>query len=64
MVQNLWWVAGYNVVAIPLTTGVLASVGIVLSPAVGTVLMSLFTVIVAVNARLLRIDYSVHDAMR
>jgi P-type Cu2+ transporter len=54
MVQNLWWAAGYNIVAIPLAAGVLASFGIVLSPAVGAVLMSLSTVIVAVNAQLLR----------
>jgi P-type Cu2+ transporter len=54
MVQNLWWAAGYNIVAIPLAAGVLAPVGIVLSPAVGAVLMSLSTVIVAVNAQLLR----------
>ena len=54
MVQNLWWAAGYNVVAIPLAAGVLASRGIVLSPAVGAVLMSASTVIVAVNAQLLR----------
>jgi Cu2+-exporting ATPase len=54
MVQNLWWAAGYNIVAIPLAGGVLAPVGIVLSPAIGAVLMSLSTVIVAVNAQLLR----------
>ena len=54
MVQNLWWAAGYNVVAIPLAAGLLASVGIVLSPAVGAALMSLSTVIVAINAQLLR----------
>jgi hypothetical protein len=54
MVQNLWWAAGYNIVAIPLAAGVLASRGIVLSPAIGAVLMSLSTVIVAVNAQLLR----------
>jgi Cu2+-exporting ATPase len=54
MVQNLWWAAGYNVVAIPLAAGVLARQGIVLSPAIGAVLMSLSTVIVAVNAQLLR----------
>jgi Cu2+-exporting ATPase len=54
MVQNLWWAAGYNIVAIPLAAGVLAPVGIVLSPAVGAVLMSLSTVIVAINAQLLR----------
>ena len=54
MVQNLWWASGYNILAIPLAAGVLASKGIVLSPAVGAVLMSLSTVIVAVNAQLLR----------
>ncbi|HET6577470.1 MAG TPA: heavy metal translocating P-type ATPase [Gemmatimonadales bacterium] len=54
MVQNLWWAAGYNIVAIPLAAGILAPVGVVLSPAVGAVLMSLSTVIVAVNAQLLR----------
>ncbi|MEM1043599.1 MAG: copper-translocating P-type ATPase [Bacteroidota bacterium] len=56
MVQNLWWAAGYNVVAIPLAAGVLAPRGIVLSPAVGAVLMSLSTVVVAVNARRLRVE--------
>jgi Cu2+-exporting ATPase len=54
MVQNLWWAAGYNIVAIPLAAGVLASQGILLSPAVGAILMSLSTVIVAINAQLLR----------
>jgi P-type Cu2+ transporter len=54
MVQNLWWAAGYNVVAIPLAAGILAHRGILLSPAIGAVLMSLSTVIVAVNAQLLR----------
>ena len=54
MVQNLWWAAGYNVVAIPLAAGVLAGQGILLSPAIGAVLMSLSTVIVAANAQLLR----------
>lgn len=54
MLQNLWWAAGYNIVAIPLAAGVLAGWGIVLSPAVGAVLMSASTVIVAANAQLLR----------
>jgi Cu2+-exporting ATPase len=54
MVQNLIWATGYNVVALPLAAGVLASVGFVLSPAVGALLMSLSTVIVAINAQLLR----------
>jgi Cu2+-exporting ATPase len=54
MVQNLWWAAGYNIVAIPLAAGILESRGVVLSPAIGAVLMSLSTIIVAVNAQLLR----------
>jgi Cu2+-exporting ATPase len=54
MIQNLWWAAGYNIVAIPLAAGVLAPRGIVLSPAIGAVLMSASTVIVAINAQLLR----------
>ncbi len=54
MRQNLWWAAGYNIVAIPLAAGVLAPIGILLSPAVGAALMSLSTVIVAINAQLLR----------
>jgi Cu2+-exporting ATPase len=54
MIQNLWWAAGYNIVAIPLAAGVLSRWGFVLSPAIGAVLMSASTVIVAVNAQLLR----------
>jgi Cu2+-exporting ATPase len=54
MVENLWWASGYNIVAIPLAAGVLARAGILLSPAIGAVLMSLSTVIVAINAQLLR----------
>jgi Cu2+-exporting ATPase len=54
MVQNLWWAAGYNVVAIPLAAGVLAGFGILLAPAVGAMLMSASTVIVSINAQLLR----------
>ncbi|MQA88756.1 MAG: heavy metal translocating P-type ATPase [Gemmatimonas sp.] len=54
MVQNLWWAAGYNIVAIPLAAGVLARWGILLTPAIGAVLMSASTVIVALNAQLLR----------
>jgi Cu2+-exporting ATPase len=53
MVQNLWWATGYNVVAIPLAAGVLFWAGVVLSPAVGAMLMSVSTVIVAINAKLL-----------
>ena len=53
MVQNLWWATGYNMIAIPLAAGLLAGAGIVLSPAVGAMLMSVSTVIVAINAKLL-----------
>ena len=55
MVQNLWWAAGYNILAIPLAAGVLAPFGIVLSPAVGAILMSISTIVVAINAKLLKI---------
>jgi len=54
MIQNLWWAAGYNIVALPLAAGVLAPWNILLSPAVGALLMSLSTIIVAINAQLLR----------
>jgi Cu2+-exporting ATPase len=54
MMQNLWWAAGYNIVAVPLAAGVLAGIGIILSPAIGAVLMSLSTVVVAINAQLLK----------
>ncbi len=54
MIENLVWASGYNIVALPLAAGVLAGEGILLSPAVGAVLMSLSTVIVAINAQLLR----------
>jgi P-type Cu2+ transporter len=54
MMQNLWWAAGYNIVAIPLAAGILAAQGILLPPAIAAVLMSASTVIVAVNAQLLR----------
>ncbi|MHC5281093.1 heavy metal translocating P-type ATPase [Listeria kieliensis] len=50
MIQNLWWGAGYNILAIPLAVGILAPIGILLSPAVGAILMSLSTIIVAINA--------------
>ncbi|HET8984701.1 MAG TPA: copper-translocating P-type ATPase [Trueperaceae bacterium] len=54
MIQNLWWAAGYNVVALPLAAGALAWAGIVVSPAVGAILMTVSTVVVAINATLLR----------
>jgi Cu2+-exporting ATPase len=54
MVQNLAWAAGYNVVAIPLAAGILAPIGFVLPPAVGAILMSVSTLVVALNAQLLR----------
>jgi Cu2+-exporting ATPase len=54
MIQNLVWATGYNVVALPLAAGVLAPIGIVLSPALGAVFMSVSTIIVALNAQLLR----------
>lgn len=55
MVQNLWWGAGYNIVAVPLAAGVLAFIGLILSPAVGAILMSLSTIIVAINAFTLKL---------
>lgn len=55
MIQNLWWGAGYNILAIPLAAGVLAPIGILLSPAVGAILMSLSTIIVAINAMTLSV---------
>lgn len=54
MLQNLWWAAGYNLLSVPLAAGVLAGVGFVLPPAVGAVLMSVSTIVVAANAQLLR----------
>ncbi|AQT70127.1 Copper-exporting P-type ATPase B [Anaerohalosphaera lusitana] len=54
MIQNLWWAAGYNIVAIPLAAGVLAWAGILLHPAVGALIMSVSTVIVAINAGLMK----------
>jgi P-type Cu2+ transporter len=58
MLQNLLWATGYNVVAIPLAAGALYAWGVLLTPALGAVLMSASTVIVAVNARLLRLKKS------
>jgi Cu2+-exporting ATPase len=54
MIQNLVWATGYNVIALPLAAGALAPAGLVLSPAVGAILMSVSTIIVAINAQLLR----------
>ncbi|GEK90788.1 heavy metal translocating P-type ATPase [Alkalibacterium kapii] len=60
-IQNLWWAAGYNIIAIPLAAGVLYSQGIVVTPAIGAAVMSLSTVIVAINARLLSLDDETED---
>ncbi|WP_257669782.1 copper-translocating P-type ATPase [Parapedobacter tibetensis] len=54
MIQNLWWAAGYNIIAIPLAAGILYQFGIMLSPAAGAVLMSLSTIVVAINAQMLK----------
>jgi Cu2+-exporting ATPase len=62
MMQNLVWATAYNVLAIPLAAGVLAGVGFVLEPAVGAVFMSLSTIVVAVNAQLLRLDFKTAKA--
>jgi Cu2+-exporting ATPase len=56
MIQNLIWATGYNVIAIPLAAGVLYSIGIVISPAIGAILMSFSTIIVAINAKLLKLE--------
>jgi Cu2+-exporting ATPase len=63
MIQNLAWATGYNTVALPLAAGVLAPVGVLLPPAVGAVLMSVSTVVVAFNAQLLRRDPRIRPAM-
>ncbi len=55
MIQNLFWTTGYNVIAIPLAAGALFSYGILISPAIGAALMSLSTIIVAINAQFLSI---------
>lgn len=55
MVQNLWWGAGYNIVAVPLAAGILAFIGLILSPAISAILMSLSTIIVAINAFTLKL---------
>ena len=54
MIQNLAWATGYNLISVPLAAGVLAFAGIVLAPAVGAILMSVSTIVVALNAQLLR----------
>ncbi len=54
MTQNLWWAAGYNLISVPLAAGVLAPFGFVLPMSVGAILMSLSTIVVALNAQLLR----------
>ena len=54
MVQNLWWASGYNIIAIPLAAGVLSKWGIIIEPAIGAILMSVSTIVVAINAQLLR----------
>ena len=54
MIQNLWWASGYNIIAIPLAAGILYGAGIILDPAIGAILMSLSTIVVAINAKLLR----------
>ena len=54
MLQNIWWAAGYNIIAIPLAAGILAPIGFDLPPAVGALVMSLSTIIVAINAQLLK----------
>jgi cation transport ATPase/YHS domain-containing protein len=54
MIQNLWWAAGYNIFAIPLAAGILSNYGIIVSPAIGALLMSLSTVLVAANSQTLR----------
>ncbi|EEG76366.1 copper-translocating P-type ATPase [Dethiobacter alkaliphilus] len=61
MVQNLFWASAYNIVALPLAAGVLYGAGIIISPSVGAVAMSLSTIIVAINAKLLRLDKNSDD---
>ena len=63
MIENLIWATGYNVFALPLAAGILAPIGVLLSPAVGALLMSLSTVIVAINAQLLRRQHVVAQPM-
>jgi Cu2+-exporting ATPase len=56
MIQNLIWATGYNLFALPLAAGVLYNKGIIISPALGAVFMSMSTIIVSINARFLKID--------
>ena len=58
MIQNLIWATGYNVVALPLAAGVLYKWGIMLNPAAGAVLMSVSTIVVAINAKMLKVKQS------
>mgnify|MGYP003575351222 FL=1 len=64
MIQNLWWAAGYNIVAIPLAAGVLYNYGVMLSPAFGSVLMSLSTIVVAINAKLVGRERNIQNIHR
>ena len=65
MTQNLWWAGGYNLISVPLAAGILAPIGFVLPMSVGAILMSLSTVVVALNAQLLRrIDLDPASAVR
>jgi Cu2+-exporting ATPase len=65
MSQNLWWAAGYNLISVPLAAGVLAPIGFVMPMSVGALLMSLSTVVVALNAQLLRrMDLSPEASVR
>ena len=65
MRQNLWWAAGYNLISVPLAAGILAPIGFVLPMAVGALLMSASTVVVALNAQLLRrLDLSPEASIR
>jgi Cu2+-exporting ATPase len=59
--QNLWWAAGYNIVGLPLAAGALAGVGFLMPPAVGAALMAVSTIVVALNAQLLRLTRFARD---
>lgn len=65
MKQNLWWAAGYNLISVPLAAGVFAPIGLILPMSVGAILMSFSTIVVALNAQLLRrLDLSLHTTTR